>query len=169
MEEETTLRGQLAATVYAWQENPPTRSEVLTCTETLMVWRTRTGADGLWEQPPKMVTATIDDAMGHGLDVIHRVAQMAGIELHPLGLLVPAEKVIAACRRLTPAWLGMTILQFDSEPIIAGIRAALPPSTRLIAGGPLFRADPELAARCGIDTVLADAAAFAAYLLDQRL
>ncbi len=168
MAEETTLRGHLAATVAAWQACPPTRSEIMAQTDALMAWRAHTGAAGLWDHPPKMVTATLDDAMGHGLEVIHHVARVAGIELHALGLLVSADAIVAACRRLAPSWLGMTILQFDSEPIIAGIRKSLPTSTRLIAGGPLFRADPELAARCGIDTVLADAVTFAAYLLDQR-
>lgn len=136
--------------------------------ESLTLWRARTGAPGLWDRSPQMVTATIDDGMGHGLDLIHRFARLAGIDLHPLGLMIPATDITAACHRLKPAWLGMTMLQFDSEPIITGIRAALPPTTRLIAGGPLFKSDPDLASRCGIDAVIPSAAAFAAYLLAQR-
>lgn len=134
--------------------------------EALAQWRRDAGAPGLWDPAPRMVTATVDDAMGHGLDVIHRFARMAGVDLHPLGLMVPAADIVTACRRLRPHWLGMTVLQFDSEPIIAGIRAELPEKTLLTAGGPLFRTDPELAQRCGIDRVFADAGAFAAFLLE---
>lgn len=165
--ENATLRQRLTVAVAAWRQTPPARTEMAAAAEALMEWRARTGAPGLWERPPRMVTATIDDSMGHGLDLIHRFARLAGIDLHPLGLMVPAGIITAACRRLAPAWLGMTLLQFDSEPIVAGIRAALPPSTRLIAGGPLFKVDPDLATRCGIDAVLPSAAAFAAYLLAQ--
>jgi len=136
--------------------------------DALAAWRARTGAPGLWESPPRMVTATVDDGLGQGLDLIHRFARLAGVELHPLGLMVPAADIVAACRRLQPAWLGMTVLQFDSEPVVTGIRAALPPETHILAGGPLFKSDPDLAARCGIDTVLPSAAAFAAFLLGYR-
>jgi methanogenic corrinoid protein MtbC1 len=131
-----------------------------------VAWRNQAGAGGLWPHPPRMVTATVDDAMGQGLELIHGVARMTGIDLHPLGLLIPPEDIVSACRKIEPRWLGMTILQFDSEPIIADIRKSLPAATQLIAGGPLFRADPELAERCGIDAVLPSAAAFAAYLLE---
>ncbi|MFH1983802.1 MAG: cobalamin-dependent protein [Pseudomonadota bacterium] len=163
--ENAPLRQRLAAAVAAWQESPPTRAAMVDTAKALMEWRERTGATGLWDAAPRMVTATVDDGMGQGLDLIHRFARLAGVDLHPLGLMVPVADIVAACRHLQPAWLGMTVLQFDSEPFITGIRAALPASVRIIAGGPLFKADPDLAARCGIDTVLPSAAAFAAYLL----
>jgi hypothetical protein len=38
----------------------------------------------------------------------------------------------------------------------------------MVCGGPLFRADPDLADRCGIDFVAKDVGAFLDYLLDHR-
>jgi methylmalonyl-CoA mutase cobalamin-binding subunit len=166
MSADDALRHHITATVAAWRAEPPTRTEMMETADTLADWRRRNGATGLWAVPPQMVTATVDDAMGHGLDAIHRIAHMAGIEVHHLGLLVPAAEIVAACRRLSPAMLGVTLLQFDSEPVMAEISAGLPPGILFTAGGPLFRADPDLAVRCGIHRVFADAAAFAAFLLE---
>ena len=39
-------------------------------------------------------------------------------------------------------------------------------TTHIVAGGPVFSADPELARRAGIDFVARDAGAFWEYLLD---
>jgi hypothetical protein len=38
----------------------------------------------------------------------------------------------------------------------------------MICGGPVFKADPELAKRCGIDFVAEHVGAFLEYLLDHR-
>ncbi len=119
----------------------------------------------MWLNAPLMVTATIDDAMGHGLDLIHQYSNLAGLRVHPLGLLQSAETIIAACREMEPALLGLTVLQFDSEDDLVLIARSIPETTRIVAGGPVFKADPELAQRAGVHRVAVDAADFLSFLL----
>ncbi len=59
----------------------------------------------------------------------------------------------------------MTVLQLDSDDDLARVGHALPARTRLIAGGPVFKFDPDMADRCGIDYVAPSVAHFVAYLL----
>lgn len=165
--ESDSLRGKLSQLVQTWQtQGLPSREALLQTAETLTDWKRQAGSSGLWASPPKMVTATLDDGWGQGLALISRYAQIAGLALFPLGLLCPPETVIAQCRRIQPALLGLTVLQFDSEEMIARIRQGLPAHTRIVAGGPVFKADPEFAERAGIDGVATDLAAFLAFLLD---
>jgi methylmalonyl-CoA mutase cobalamin-binding subunit len=126
------------------------------------------GSRPLWERPPRFYTATLDDALGQGLAVIHRFADAVGLRRRHLGLMVSADTVINACRAEAPALLGMTVLQFDSEEDLARIRREIPAHTRMIVGGPIFKADPQLANRCGIDFVAEDVGIFLEYLLDHR-
>ncbi|MEE4357443.1 MAG: cobalamin B12-binding domain-containing protein [Desulfococcaceae bacterium] len=134
----------------------------------LLRWREHHGIPGLWDNPPLMLTATLDDGWGHGLEVIRLCAEAAGMRVRHLGLLRSADAVIRACCEHHPHILGMTVLQFDSEEELAQIRRKIPPETRIIAGGPLFHADPEFAARSGIDIVAKDAADFLHFLLHDR-
>lgn len=122
----------------------------------------------LWKIPPRLLTATLDDALGQGLTVIHRFADALGLQLHHLGLTVSADTIITACCAEAPALLGMTVLQFDSEEDLARIRQEIPPQVRMVCGGPLFKADPDLAERCGIDFVASSVGSFLEYLLDHR-
>jgi hypothetical protein len=126
------------------------------------------GVRPLWRVSPLFYTATLDDALGQGLAIIHRFADAVGLRRRHLGLTVPADTVIAACRADTPALLGMTVLQFDSEADLTRIRRKISPATRMVCGGPLFKVDPDLAKRCGIDFVANDVGAFLEYLLDQK-
>ena len=143
----------------------PSREALETAADRLCRWKAASGIHGLWEKPPVMVTATLDDAMGHGLSLIHRFAEAAGLRIHPLGLEQPADAVIAACRDVKPAFLGLTVLQFDSEGDLEDIGRNLPEVTRVVAGGPVFAADPDLAERTGIHHVARDAAVFWQILL----
>lgn len=122
---------------------------------------------GIWRQKPMMVTATIDDGLGQGLNIIHRYAAVLGLKVHPLGLMQPPEKIITACRRYRPRFLGMTVLQLDSDDDLARISRQLPPETVLIAGGPVFKFDTDMAARCGIHFVAADVAHFIDFMCRQ--
>jgi hypothetical protein len=122
----------------------------------------------LWQRPPRFYTATLDDALGQGLAIIHRFADAVGLRRHHLGLTLPADSIIAVCKADSPALLGMTVLQLDSETDLARIRREIPKTTRMICGGPLFKADPDLAERCGIDFIATDVGAFLDYLLDHR-
>ena len=53
----------------------------------------------MWNIPPLMITATLDDGLGYGLEVIRMFSEAAGLEIIELGLLVTPEKIIAACKK----------------------------------------------------------------------
>jgi hypothetical protein len=144
----------------------PSRNELLSAAERVLAWKREHNTGSLWPRPPLMVTATLDDAWGHGLEVIHLYGEVAGLLMIPLGLLKPPEEVIQACVFHKPDILGLTILQFDTEDALIEIRNNIPEQTRIVAGGPLFGADPDLARRTGIDFVARNAAAFIDYLLN---
>jgi len=132
----------------------------------LLRWREDAGISGLWPHPPLMATATIDDGFGQGLAIIHKFAEAVGLSVHPIGLMLEPDVIIDVCRSLRPAILGLTVLQFDSEETIAYIAGHLPAETKIIAGGPVFSADPEFADRAGVHSVAAHAGDFLEYLVN---
>ena len=125
----------------------------------------KSGGSGLWDNPPLMITATLDDGLGQGIEVIRMFSETAGLEIIDLGLLVAPEKIIAACKKNNPDLLGLTVLQFDSEEDISMISKNLPSKTKIIAGGPVFTADPEFARRTGVHFTAKNAAYFIRFLL----
>lgn len=143
----------------------PVYSQLMDDAEALERIRKTMGLTGLWDVPPLMVTATMDDGIGQGIRIIERFAGLAGLRVLPIGLTVARERIAAECWRHRPALLGVTVLQTDSEEDLCWIRHSLPDETRLVAGGAAFRADPDLAGRCGVDFMARDVAAFIRYLL----
>ncbi|WP_155317937.1 hypothetical protein [Desulfosarcina alkanivorans] len=129
--------------------------------------RERLKLSGIWEDAPSMVTATLDDGLGQGLAVIERYAAVIGIRLFSLGLMRSPEAVVDACRLHQPDYLGMTILQFDTEDDLAAIARALPQKTRIVAGGPVFGADPDFARRTGTHYAARNVAHFLDFMLDR--
>jgi methanogenic corrinoid protein MtbC1 len=125
----------------------------------------KTGGSGLWGMPPIMITATLDDGLGHGLEIIRMFSEAAGLEIIDLGLLVTPEKIITACKKNKPDLLGLTVLQFDSEENILMISRNLPERTKIIAGGPVFAADRGFARRTGIHFAAKNVAYFIRFLL----
>ena len=113
-----------------------------------------------------MVTATLDDGLGQGLAVIEKYAAIIGMRLISLGLLQTPEAIIAVCHRDQPDYLGITVLQFDSEDDLITIAEKLPPITRIVAGGPVFSADPEFAERTGTHYAAKNVAYFLRFMLD---
>jgi methanogenic corrinoid protein MtbC1 len=112
-----------------------------------------------------MITATLDDGLGQGLGIIRMFSETAGIKIIDLGLLVTPERIIAECKENNPDLLGLTVLQFDSEEDILMIRRNLPSKTKIIAGGPVFTADPGFARRTGIHFTAKNVAYFIRFLL----
>jgi methylmalonyl-CoA mutase cobalamin-binding subunit len=160
---ETLIRQQTAR----WREaGLPGHDGLIQAAAAIAALRAAPGTRPLWRRPPLMLTATLDDALGQGLAVIHRFADAVGLRRHHLGLALSPEVVIDACRAQRPSLLGMTVLQFDTQTDLACIRRRIPAGTRMVCGGPIFKADAHLAARCGIDFVAAHAGAFLDYLLD---
>lgn len=127
--------------------------------------RSQLNIQGVWESAPVMVTATVDDGLGQGLAVIEKYATAIGMRLISLGLMQTPEAIIAACHRYQADYLGMTVLQFDSEDDLISIAEKLPSRTRIVAGGPVFSADPEFAERTGTHYAAKNVAAFLRFML----
>lgn len=149
-----------------WKENGIPAGDALTaCAKGLERKKNETGG-GIWPVPPVMLIATLDDAIGSGLEIIHRFARAVGVHVRRLGLMCDAATIAGECILRRPHLLGLTVLQFDSEDDVKWISQRLPEKTRLVAGGPVFSADPEMADRCGIHFVARDVGAFLRYLVD---
>jgi methylmalonyl-CoA mutase cobalamin-binding subunit len=160
------LRVKLDELSRKWQSKGlPSRSALEKAAGDLHDWRVKTGSSGLWDIPPLMITATLDDGLGHGLEVIRMFSEVAGLEIIDLGLLVAPEKIITACKKNKPDLLGLTILQFDSEENILMINRNLPSKTKIIAGGPVFKVDHEFARRTGLRFAAKNVADFIRFLL----
>ena len=144
----------------------PSRQGLDAAADELEHWKAIHRVDGLWPRRPLMLTATLDDGIGQGLQIIHRYADILGMDILPLGLLQTPEAIIAACRKREPDFLGLTILQLDSDDDLCQVGHSLPPKTMLIAGGPVFKFDPEMTGRCKVGYVAEDVSCFIEFLLD---
>lgn len=124
---------------------------------------------GIWEHSPCMVTATLDDGLGQGLGIIEKFAAAIGIRLISLGLLQSAAAIVDTCRDEDSDFLGMTILQFDTEEELTAIAGQLPTRTRIVAGGPAFSGDPDFADRTGTHYAARNVAEFLRFMLDDAV
>jgi methylmalonyl-CoA mutase cobalamin-binding subunit len=162
----TLLRRKLEQLLESWQaQGMPGRHSLHAQARELAAWKTANTVASLWTETRRMASATLDDGWGHGLQTIEVYAALAGLEIHSLGLEQPPERIIAACRQLRPQILGLTVLQFDSEDNLAMICRSIPAETLTVVGGPIFRADPELAERAGVGYVARHVGDFLQFLL----
>lgn len=160
------LRDKLSALSRTWgREGLPSRQQVENICINMSDWKKCHDVPGLWQPAPCLLTATLDDAMGLGLDIIEAYAALAGMEVIRLGLLQKKEDIVAACRARQPEFVGLTVLQFDTEDDLAHVGKNLPENTQVIAGGPVFAYDPDFAKRCGITFVAGHVGHFIDYLL----
>ena len=114
-----------------------------------------------------MGRVTIDDGLGQGLAVIEKYAIAIGIRLISIGLMQTPVAIVDACRHHQPEYLGLTVLQFDTEGDLTKIASHLPDKTRIVAGGPVFGGDADFASRTGTHYAAKNVAAFLRYMLDQ--
>jgi methylmalonyl-CoA mutase cobalamin-binding subunit len=150
-----------------WQaEGLPSRQGLDESAAKLRSLRRQLRVPGIRERPPCMVTATLDDGLGQGLAVIENYSESIGMRLVSLGLMQTPDVVVAACCKHQPDYLGLTVLQYDTEEALIEISNRLPAATRIIAGGPVFVGDPDFAARTGIDIVARSVADFLLIMLD---
>jgi len=161
----TEFNQKLLDCLHGWESVSPTRESYLNTARELSAWRSDRNHPGLWALPPLMVTATIDDGLGHGLEVIEKLAAATGVRIHSLGLLQSPENIAKACLELNPQFLGLTVLQLDSDDWVADIVRRLPSSTLLVAGGPAFQYAEDFARRTGTHVVVKNGAAFLRFLM----
>ncbi len=129
-------------------------------------WKQKHQVTGIWSSQPLMLTATLDDGIGQGIEIIERFADMIGLQVQPLGLMQKPAAIVAACNQYQPDFLGLTVLQLDSDDDLAYVGHRLPTQTCLIAGGPVFKFDPQMAMRCRVDYAAPDVAYFMNFLLN---
>ena len=104
--------------------------------------------------------------MGHGLALIERFAGIMGLSVKRMGLLQKPQDIVTLCQREVPDFLGLTVLQLDSDDDLECVGRRIPAKTCLIAGGAAFKIDPDLAVRCRVDFVAKNVAYFIRYVLD---
>lgn len=165
-ESQIKLRKKLMDLLGHWKKTGfPSRSGLVSIANELIEWKKKNHIEGIWEEPPLMVTATLDDTFGYGLQVIHLYAEVAGIRINPLGLLQTPKQIMKTCCEVDPDFLGLTILQFDTEEALTAICRNLPPKTKVVVGGPIFKVDPCLARRAGVHYVAKNVTSFLEYIL----
>lgn len=163
------FRNAVSRLAHQWLEaGLPSRQVLDASGDELARLRTRLKVRGLWQAPPTMLTATMDDGLGQGLAIIEKFAQAIGIEVIPLGLMQSARAIIDGCRHHGPDFLGMTVLQFDTEADLKTIAENIPAATRIVAGGPVFLGDPEFAERTGTHYAARNVADFLRFMLDEN-
>ena len=162
------LKERLQQISRRWIEDGlPVRDEIMASATALEEWKRRRQVQGLWPVPPLMITSTLDDGLGQGLALIERFAAIMGITVDKMGLLQKPQDIVSRCRSQKPDFLGLTVLQLDSDDDLAWIGNNLPAETCLIAGGAAFRLDPDLAHRCRVEFVAKDVAHFIDFMVSQ--
>lgn len=160
------LRDKLNSLSREWMASGlPSGAALRQAADGLTLWKQTHGVTGIWPRIPLMMTATIDDGIGQGIEIISMYAKVAGLRVRSLGLMQQPDHIIDTCRNQRPSILGLTILQLDSDDVLARIGHHLPPETALVAGGPVFKYDPDMALRCGVTYAAANVADFIDYLL----
>lgn len=160
------LKEHLESLLAQWRrEGIPTRWELQNIFRKINEERSPPGDQGLWESAPLVLTATLDDGWGNGLRIIESCARAAGLRTRFLGLLKSPEEIVRACSEEPPQLLGLTVLHSDSEAALSHIGRHLPAGTQLVAGGPAFQMDPELAVRAHVHFVARNVADFLEFIL----
>jgi hypothetical protein len=161
------LKDKIQGLLDQWQVTGiPGRDALHTIAEELLAWRKDNRIPGLWDPPPRMLGATLDDGWGLGIAVILKFAAAMGVETQMAGVLQSWESIADACRDFKADYVGLTVLQFDTEDDIIALRYHLPKKTRIIAGGPVFQYDPEFQQRTNVDLTARDVAEFIKLLLN---
>ena len=162
-----SIRPLIESLLQRWErEGLPSHQTLKETADRLVREGRQQGLSGLWTAPPLMITATLDDGIGQGIDLIHRYARAAGMQVRFLGRMPSKEMIVAECTLQRPRLLGVTLLQVDSEEMLRWIGEQIPDRTLLIGGGAAFSTDDELAARCGVDFVAGDVSGFLRFLLE---
>ncbi|MDX9785933.1 MAG: cobalamin B12-binding domain-containing protein [Desulfobacterales bacterium] len=164
------LLSKINLLLSSWQQTGvPARTTLHETADALLTWRKEQRISGLWDNAPRMLGATMDDGWGHGIQLILKYAEVLGVETRFSGLLQSQKQILAACKAFHPNYLGLTVLQFDTEDELTALRKCLPKRIQIIAGGPVFQIDPEFQERVGIDFVARNVSGFIRLLLNTVL
>lgn len=167
MNTDSKLGAKIRNLVDNWRQSGlPGQFTLHEIADELMAWRQNEKIPGLWTEPPVIFGVTMDDGWGHGIQIILKYAALIGCQTEFLGLLMTWEEIAAICQDRRPDILGLTVLQLDTEEDIGALREHIPAQTRIVAGGPVFKIDDELASRVGIDYVADDVGCFLNYMLN---
>jgi hypothetical protein len=166
-EPKSMLRLKLTEVLNSWERpGMPARATLIKVEKELILWKSTQNIQGLWDIAPIMVSGTIDDAVGSGIQLIERYAALCGVTVYSIGVLASPAVILQACRKYHPDILGLTVLRQDQEDDLIEIRRSLPYPTQLLVGGPAAIHDPGLAGRVGIDHVSPHLKDFIEFLLD---
>ena len=95
------LREKLASLVQQWQDDGLSSKYAFEfIAPDLIEWKRTNHISGLWETPPTMITATLDDFVGQGIKTIELFAEIAGIEVTSLGVMQSPETIIKECNNI---------------------------------------------------------------------
>lgn len=125
------------STIEKWQqEGIPPRWTLIEELKKLSNLRKSLGIPSILPYPFRILTTTLDDGWGLGLDIIHHACDVFGIDYTFLGFLKSPEEIIEACSREMPNALGVTVIQEESLDSLLEIRRMLPDYVEVFAGGP---------------------------------
>jgi len=145
------FRKKLEKTLNEWHlHGVPPRYELRSVISDLRNWRENVGVSSLWDQPPLMVSATLDDGWGLGIETIESCARAVGICVYSIGLMIPAQDLIRTCHEMRPDLLALTMLHSDTEPVLEQVCTAVAGMSRVVVGGAGAAGNPRLEQRLDI-------------------
>ncbi|WP_143083095.1 hypothetical protein [Thermodesulforhabdus norvegica] len=129
------FRNEVLGVIRRWELRglPPRWTLINTLKE--LKKRRDTVVASLFESPPLILTATLDDGWGVGIEVIHAACDVLGIPYVFLGLIVSPEVIIRKCEELRPGVLGLTVLHESSLMDLKSLDQNLPENVLILVGG----------------------------------
>lgn len=150
-EPEILFRDEVQALLRAWREDGvPPRWQLREQLRKLQQRRVALQIASIRRNPPTIATATIDDGWGHGIETVALCAAALGLPVHALGLQVRPAAIGAACVRLAPHYLALTVLRTESESRLREVVRQVPAPTRVIVGGAFAQTAPHLCRQLGV-------------------
>ena len=133
-----TFRSELRKLAECWDIKCPPRWTMLKTLEELAEKRIKLSIKTVLDRESLILTATIDDGWGLGLELIHKACDVLGLPYRFLGLLLTPEEIIDACGEVQPNFLGLTILHDSSKNTLHRIVSEVPEDTIVFIGGSNF-------------------------------
>ncbi len=132
------LKKEILRELADLEKKPCSRERLVSWAEKFIDYKKTRNFTGFFKTPQTMLTATIDDGLGMGIELISLYAKVAGIDIIKLGIMLSAEEIIEGCNRYMPDYLGLTVLQFDTQDELIKIADKIDKNIKIIAGGPVF-------------------------------